>query len=102
MEVTDERVADALTTLRSPVQGILQDGDDPAEVLALGMLVRRYAPENTDLTRLRESLEHSSLSEVVGDTAFAIGAGDGEDPDEADVDDFDELGEEEADLLGED
>jgi hypothetical protein len=103
MEANDPHVSDALKKLRITVRDILEDGDDPAEVLALGTLVRRYAEEDTDLVQLRENLEHTSLSEVVGDAAFAINEHDDEDPDdEVDDDDDRELGDEEDDLLGED
>jgi hypothetical protein len=98
MQANDKRVTDALTTLRTPVREILEDGDDPAEVLALGTLVRRYAEKDTDLVLLRNQLEHGSLPEVVGDVAFAI---DGGDEDELDEDEPGELGEDEDDLLGE-
>lgn len=99
MEANNQRVTDALTKLRTPVREILDDGDDPAEILALGTLVRRYASQDTDLVLLRDNLANSSLSEVVGDVAFAI---DDEDPDEDELDDDEpgELGEDEADLLG--
>lgn len=94
MQANDKRVTDALTTLRTPVREILEDGDDPAEVLALGTLVRRYAEKDTDLVLLRNQLEHSSLPEVVGDVAFATD--DSDDDDEPGA-----LGKDEDDLLGE-
>jgi hypothetical protein len=99
MEANDKRVTDALAKLRMPVREILEDGDDPAEVLALGTLLRRYAEKDTNLVLLHENLEHSSLPEVVGDVAFAIDDGD---EDELDDDEPGELGEDEDDLLGED
>lgn len=55
----------ALNQIRDTVAQILDEGDDPGEVLALGTLVRNYAPEGTDLARLRDSLEHSTLGETV-------------------------------------
>jgi hypothetical protein len=102
MQANDKRVTDALTTLRTPVREILEDGDDPAEVLAFGTLVRRYAEKDTDLVLLRTHLEHSSLPEVVGDVAFATDDSDDDfDEDELDEDEPGALGEDEDDLLGE-
>jgi hypothetical protein len=50
------RVADALAAFRQPVEVILTDGDDPREVLALGVLVRWSAPEEVDLGRMHDTL----------------------------------------------
>lgn len=104
MQANDKRVSDALTKLRTPVREILEDGDDPAEVLALGTLVRRYASQDTDLVLLRENLANSSLPDAIGDVAFAIDDRDEEEDTEKELDEDEpgELGEDEDDLLGED
>lgn len=101
MAVEKQRVDAALENLRVPVSVILSEGNDPVEVLDLGALVSRHAPEDTDLTALREHLANSTLSEVVGDVAFAM-RHDGEEVEDArDPDAGVDLGEED-DLLGSD
>jgi hypothetical protein len=80
-------VDDALNQLRGDVSEIVDEGDDPREVLALGKLVRRSAPQHTDLAALHAALEHSTLSEVVSDTAFELGAPDDDEDVAPDPDD---------------
>jgi hypothetical protein len=83
------QLAAALKEIRSPVEQILSDGENPSDILSLGILIRRYAPEQINLIALCEALEQSTLSAVVTDVAYTLTDG-SEDDDAAEDDDADD------------
>jgi hypothetical protein len=101
MTSTGKRVSDVIEKLRVPITVIVDEGADPGEILALGVLVSRHAPPGTDLERLRDALANSTLADVVAEVAFALQPDDVDEEEPGLAVDVDELGEE-PDLLGED